>query len=118
MGTVSTNVFLRRAHNFALDMGWLPWSVVLKRQWPVIEFKEESAITWKEHCQIIERENNQNGRKEPKPGNPACMKFRTGVRMSITPLGNLLCEAQIITEVPCHLVKRLALRVLHFVLPK
>ena len=57
-GTVSTNVFLRRAHNFALDMGWLPWPVVVKRQWPAIEFKEKRAITWKEHCQIIERENN------------------------------------------------------------
>lgn len=58
MGTVSTNVFLRRAHNFALDMGWLPWPVVVKRQWPAIEFKEKRAIMWKEHCQIIERENN------------------------------------------------------------
>ena len=33
VGTVSTNVFLRRIHNFALDMGWLPWPVVVKRQW-------------------------------------------------------------------------------------
>src|SRR5687767_1050392 len=24
MGTVSTNIFLRRLHNFALDMNWLP----------------------------------------------------------------------------------------------
>ena len=28
VGTVSTNVFLRRVHNFALDMGWLPWPVI------------------------------------------------------------------------------------------
>ena len=27
-GTVSTNVFLRRIHNFALDMNWLPWPVI------------------------------------------------------------------------------------------
>jgi len=26
-GTVSTNVHLRKLHNFALDMNWLPWSV-------------------------------------------------------------------------------------------
>jgi hypothetical protein len=26
-GTVSTNVFLRRIHNFAVDMNWLPWLV-------------------------------------------------------------------------------------------
>jgi len=24
-GTVSTNVFLRRLHNFCVDMNWLPW---------------------------------------------------------------------------------------------
>ena len=58
VGTVSTNVFLRRIHNFALDMGWLPWPVVVKRQWPSIEFKEKRAITWEEHCRIIEREKN------------------------------------------------------------
>ena len=27
-GTVSTNVFLRRLHNFYVDMNWLPWPVV------------------------------------------------------------------------------------------
>ncbi len=58
IGTVSTNVFLRRIHNFALDMGWLPWPVVVKRQWPAIEFKEKRAITWGEHCQIVGREQN------------------------------------------------------------
>src|SRR5581483_4838792 len=57
-GTVSTNVFLRRVHNFALDMGWLPWPVVVKRQWPAIEFKEKRAITLEEHCRIIGREQN------------------------------------------------------------
>ena len=58
VGTVSTNVFLRRVHNFALDMGWLPWPVVVKRQWPVIEFKEKRAITSEEHHTIIALENN------------------------------------------------------------
>jgi hypothetical protein len=58
VGTVSTNVFLRRAHNFALDMGWLPWPVVVKRQWPAIEFKEKRAITWEEHQAIVTRELN------------------------------------------------------------
>ena len=33
-GTVSTNVFLRRLHNFCLDMNWLAWPLVPKRQWP------------------------------------------------------------------------------------
>jgi integrase len=58
VGTVSTNVFLRRIHNFALDMGWLPWPVVVKRQWPAIEFKDKRAITSEEHHTIIALENN------------------------------------------------------------
>lgn len=29
-GPVSTNVYLRRIHNFALDMNWLPWSILPK----------------------------------------------------------------------------------------
>jgi hypothetical protein len=33
-GSVATNVFLRRIHNFALDMSWLPWPVLPKKQWP------------------------------------------------------------------------------------
>ena len=31
-GSVATNVFLRRIHNFALDMSWLPWPVLAKKQ--------------------------------------------------------------------------------------
>ena len=57
-GTVSTNVFLRRIHNFALDMGWLPWPVIVKRQWPSIEFKEKRAITYAEHRAILALEQN------------------------------------------------------------
>jgi len=34
IGTVSTNVFLRKLHNFCVDMNWLPWPIVSKRQWP------------------------------------------------------------------------------------
>ena len=33
-GSVSTNIFLRRIHNFALDLGWLPWPVLPKKRWP------------------------------------------------------------------------------------
>ena len=57
-GTVSTNVFLRRIHNFALDMSWLPWPVIPKRQWPKYRHAEKRAITWDEHFRIIERETN------------------------------------------------------------
>ena len=33
-GKVAINVYLRRMHNFAIDMNWLPASVLPKRQWP------------------------------------------------------------------------------------
>jgi integrase len=58
LGTVSTNVYLRRIHNFALDMNWLPWSVLPKRQWPKLRFKDKRAITIEEHQQIIAAEVN------------------------------------------------------------
>ena len=57
-GTVSTNVFLRRLHNFCVDMNWLPWPLIPKRQWPAVKFKEKRAITLGEHQQIIAAEVN------------------------------------------------------------
>lgn len=62
-GTVSTNVFLRRIHNFALDMSWLPRPIIPKRQWPAVRFGEKRAIKWEEHCRIVERENNPERKK-------------------------------------------------------
>src|SRR5437764_3203141 len=61
-GTVSTNVFLRRIHNFALDVGWLPWPVIVKRQWPSIHFQEKRAVTLEEHQAIMQREKNPEWR--------------------------------------------------------
>lgn len=58
IGTVSTNVYLRRLHNFCVDMNWLPWPLVPKRQWPAVRFKDKRAITWDEHCKIVTRELN------------------------------------------------------------
>ncbi|HTI69104.1 MAG TPA: hypothetical protein VMF06_04025, partial [Candidatus Limnocylindria bacterium] len=57
-GTVSTNMFLRRLHNFAVGMHWLPWPVLPKRQWPSVSHKERRAITPQEHQKIINREHN------------------------------------------------------------
>ncbi len=57
-GTVATNVFLRRLHNFAFDMGWLPWPVLPKKQWPSVRYGAKRAITWNEHQRIIEREGS------------------------------------------------------------
>jgi len=57
-GGVSTNVFLRRLHNFALDMSWLPWPVVPKRQRPPLHYGDKRAITLPEHQAILAREPN------------------------------------------------------------
>ncbi|HEV2328204.1 MAG TPA: tyrosine-type recombinase/integrase [Verrucomicrobiae bacterium] len=57
-GTVSTNTYLRRIHNFALDMNWLPWPVLPKKRWPEVQFKEKRGITLAEHQTIIAREKN------------------------------------------------------------
>jgi hypothetical protein len=57
-GTVSTNVFLRRLHNSCVDMNWLPWPLIPKRQWPAVRFKDKRAITFEEHQQIIAAEVN------------------------------------------------------------
>ena len=57
-GTVSTNAYLRKTHNFAVDMNWLPATVIPRRQWPAIHFKEKRAITFAEHQRIIGAEVN------------------------------------------------------------
>ena len=62
-GTVSTNIFLRRLHNCALDMNWLPRSIVPKRQWPAVQFKAKRAITGAEHAAIVGREKNPERKK-------------------------------------------------------
>lgn len=57
-GTVSTNVHLRKLHNFCIDMNWLPWPLIPKRLWPEVRFGTKRAITYEEHKAIIEREKN------------------------------------------------------------
>jgi len=57
-GKVSTNIYLRRIHNFALGMNWLPVPVIPKRIWPGFSFKDKRAITREEHCAIVTRETN------------------------------------------------------------
>jgi len=57
-GKVSVNVYLRRMHNFAIDMNWLPASILPKRQWPAVKYKERRGITLEEHEKIIGAEVN------------------------------------------------------------
>ena len=61
-GTVSTNHYLRRLHNFALEMNWLPKSIVSRHQWPKVAYKEKRAITQAEHDTIIANEKNSERR--------------------------------------------------------
>jgi hypothetical protein len=57
-GTISTNMFLRRLHNYATGMHWLPWPVLPKLHWPPVRHKDRKAITADEHQAIIDREHN------------------------------------------------------------
>lgn len=71
-GTVSTNVYLRRIHNFALDMDWLLRSIIPQKQWPKIVHASKRAITFEEHQRIIEAEaaaarRNQGSRNSDEP---------------------------------------------------
>lgn len=61
-GTVSTNVYLRRLHNFALDMNWLLAPVLVKKKWPRPVYKKKRAITLEEHQRILAREQNPERR--------------------------------------------------------
>jgi integrase len=61
-GKVSVNVYLRRMHNFAIDMNWLPASILPKRQWPAVKYKTRRGITLEEHQRIIAAEVNTERR--------------------------------------------------------
>jgi len=62
VGTVSTNVYLRRLQNHAVDMDWLPKRVLPKKLFPKIKHKDQRGITWDEHSRIIAREGNPERR--------------------------------------------------------
>lgn len=61
-GTISTNVFLRRIHNFALDMTWFPWPVLARKRWPRLKHGVKRAISWEEHQAVVAREPNAETR--------------------------------------------------------
>ncbi|MEO0454770.1 MAG: tyrosine-type recombinase/integrase [Verrucomicrobiota bacterium] len=62
-GTVSTNIYLRRAHNFALDMGWIQARILPLRLWPKVRHRPKRAITEDEHRRITAREPNAERRQ-------------------------------------------------------
>lgn len=57
-GTVATNAYLRRLHNYAVGMNWLPWPILGRKQWPPLQYKPKRAITLEEHQKILVREMN------------------------------------------------------------
>lgn len=61
-GTISTNVHLRKLHNFCIAMNRLPWPIIPKRLWPEVRFQPKRAITIEERQLIIEREKNPERR--------------------------------------------------------
>jgi len=54
--------YLRRLHNLALDLGWLPWPILAKRAWPKIRSQSKRAITAEEHAALIASEKNPERR--------------------------------------------------------
>lgn len=61
-GTVSTNVYLRRLQNLAVNLKWLPEPVLNRKLFPKPVYKKKRAITTDEHQRIIERERNPERR--------------------------------------------------------
>jgi integrase len=57
-GGVFVHQTLRCLHNLALGMGWILAPVIPPKLWPKIEKKHKRAITFEEHQQIIQAENN------------------------------------------------------------
>ena len=55
---VSTNYYLRRFHNFALDMQWLLRPLLNRQTWPKIKHPKKRAVKYEEYLRIIEREGN------------------------------------------------------------
>ena len=61
-GTKSTNHFLRRLHNLALGLAWLPAQVLTSKLWPTMSPAVRRGITLAEHRLIINSEKNEERR--------------------------------------------------------
>jgi hypothetical protein len=58
-GGVSVNVFLRRWHNHALEMDWLPKRVLSSKLWPKTHHRRKRAITLEEHQALKKHIENE-----------------------------------------------------------
>jgi integrase len=61
-GKKSTNHFLRRLHNLALGLGWLPTMVLAAKLWPKVMATERRGITREEHERVVHSEQNEERR--------------------------------------------------------
>jgi hypothetical protein len=61
-GSIPTNVFLRRLHNFVLAMDWLPKPIIPRSQWLKVEFKDKRGIMAEEHQKILASARNPEWR--------------------------------------------------------
>ncbi|MDH4373708.1 MAG: tyrosine-type recombinase/integrase [Verrucomicrobiota bacterium] len=61
-GGVATNVFLRRFHNFALELSWIHKPILTKSYWPKVVFSPKIAITSEQHEMIMSQETHPERR--------------------------------------------------------
>jgi len=80
IGTVATNVFLRRLHNFAVDLNWLPWPILPKKRWPKILFGIKRSVTLNEHERIIARETNPERKAFYEMCSRSCAEAQSSLR--------------------------------------
>ncbi|HEV3099380.1 MAG TPA: tyrosine-type recombinase/integrase [Candidatus Udaeobacter sp.] len=76
--------YLRRLHNLAVDLGWLPWPALAKRAWPKIRSQNKRAITAEEHGAVIASEKNLERR--------ACYELLYETGAAQTDAANLTAE--------------------------
>lgn len=57
-GNLSTHHFLRRFHNFALGMGWIPLPILAPKLWPKMKLKAKRGVTLGEQEKILAAETN------------------------------------------------------------
>ncbi len=55
---MSIGHYLRRLHNLALSLGWLPVPVLVPKLWPKHQAREKRGITLEEHQRILSAEKN------------------------------------------------------------
>ena len=61
-GRNTTNHYLRRLHNLAVNLGWLAWPILAKKAWPKIIKSRRRAVTAGEHERIVAAERNPERR--------------------------------------------------------